>query len=63
MALDMAADASSVAALADAETAVFDYENARGWFRSVAATFAAPLAVETWVLDPSLRQVLLVRHR
>ena len=60
---DMPADPSIVAALGDAEAAVFDYENARGWFRSVAATFAEPLAVETWVLDPSLHQVLLVHHR
>lgn len=50
------------AALADAEAAIFEYEHARGWLRSVAAAFVDPLAVEVWVLDLAHHQVLLVRH-
>lgn len=34
------------AVLADADAAVFEYEHARGWLRSVAASFVDPPAVE-----------------
>lgn len=51
------------AALVDADAAVFEYEQARSWFRGEAARFCEPLAVEVWVFDPSLQQVLLVKHR
>jgi 8-oxo-dGTP diphosphatase len=51
------------AALADADAATLEYEEARSWFRSAAPTFCEPLAVEVWVFDPSLQQVLLVAHR
>ena len=51
------------AALDDAESARFEYEQARSWFRGAAAAFGEPLAVEVWVFDPALQQVLLVKHR
>lgn len=51
------------AALVDADRADVAYEQARTWFRAQAPTFSEPLAVEVWVFDPSLQQVLLVQHR
>ena len=51
------------AALLEADRADVEYENARSWFRAQAPTFCEPLAVEVWVFDPSLQQVLLVQHR
>jgi GNAT superfamily N-acetyltransferase len=63
MTKELAVPAHLAAALADADAAIFEYEQARGRFRSVAATFTEPLAVEVWVLDPSLHQTLLVGHR
>ena len=51
------------AALADAEGAVTEYDDACAWLRSAAPTFAEPLAVEVWVFDPALEEVLLVEHR
>jgi hypothetical protein len=41
---DIAAHASNAAALADAQAAIFEYENAQDWFRSVVGTWAEPLA-------------------
>ena len=55
--------AAITAALADARDAVFEYDDACDWFAARAATFREPLAVEVWVLDPSLSHVLLVEHR
>lgn len=51
------------AALADAQSAVFEYDDACSWFSSVASDFSEPLAAEVWVFDPTFSQVLLVRHR
>jgi hypothetical protein len=47
-----------MAALADARQAVNEYENACAWLLSVASTFAEPIAVEVWVLDPTFTQVV-----
>ena len=52
-----------VAALADAQQAVVEYDGACAWLLSVASEFTDPLAVEVWVLDPALTQVLLVEHQ
>lgn len=51
------------ATLADVASAVFEYDEAGAWAAERLATLAAPLAVEVWVFDPELRQVLLVEHR
>ena len=50
------------AACADVADAVFDYDDARGWFDSRLDTFAEPLAVEVWILDAEFRNLVLVRH-
>jgi 8-oxo-dGTP diphosphatase len=50
-------------ALAEAQRAVFEYDDAVTWLRALADDFAEPLAVEVWVLDPTLTSVLLVDHR
>ncbi len=52
-----------VAIGADVDAAVFEYDDARAWTATHLATSRAPLAVEVWVFDPDLRQVLLVEHR
>lgn len=51
------------AALADVGAAVFEYDEAAAWAAEQLPTLAAPLAVEVWVFDPDLQQVLLVEHR
>jgi 8-oxo-dGTP diphosphatase len=51
------------AARIDAESAVLEYDNARAWFGDNGLTPSTPLAVEVWLFDPDLRQVLLVKHR
>jgi 8-oxo-dGTP diphosphatase len=51
------------AALADAQDAVDEYDNACAWLLSVASAFTEPLAAEVWVLNPTYTQVLLVAHR
>jgi 8-oxo-dGTP diphosphatase len=51
------------AARIDAESAVLEYDNARAWFGHNGLTPSTPLAVEVWLFDPDLRQVLLVKHR
>lgn len=47
----------------DVAAVVFEYDDARTWVAERLATLKAPLAVEVWVFDPDLRQVLLVDHR
>lgn len=54
---------SHAAARIDADRAVFEYDNARAWLAEQGSTLTAPFAVEVWVFDPQLEQVLLVRHR
>ncbi len=51
------------AAIDDARRAVFVHDGALAWLDEHAATFTAPLAVEAWLFDPDLGQVLLVEHR
>jgi len=51
-----------LAAAADAEQAVFEFDDARRWFAAQPA-FAEPLAAETWVYDETLTKVVLVNHR
>jgi 8-oxo-dGTP diphosphatase len=51
------------AAVSEARRAVLEYDDACDWLISAAAHLAAPIAVEVWVFDPSLQQVLLVKHR
>jgi 8-oxo-dGTP diphosphatase len=53
----------AAAALADAEAAVAEYEGAIAWFSGRVDSYRAPIAVEVWVLDPTLTRVLLVQHR
>jgi 8-oxo-dGTP diphosphatase len=53
----------TAAALADASAAVAEYEGAVAWFADQMDRYEEPLAVEVWVLDPSLARVLLVEHR
>lgn len=55
--------AVAAAALADAGAAVTEYEGAIAWFACRADSYQAPVAVEVWVLDPTLTRVLLVEHR
>jgi 8-oxo-dGTP diphosphatase len=55
--------AVAAAALADASAALAEYEGAITWFADQMHSFREPLAVEVWVLDPSLSYVLLVEHR
>ena len=50
-------------ALIDAQDAVLEFDDAVAWFRVAMPTFAEPLAVEVWCFDPTLEEVLLVRHR
>lgn len=50
-------------AVADAQDAAFEYDHARAWLAEVGSGFAEPLAVEVWVFDRELCDVLLVRHR
>jgi 8-oxo-dGTP diphosphatase len=54
---------SQAAALADAASAVFEYEEAAARAKEHLPTLRAPLAVEVWVFDPEYHQVLLVEHR
>ena len=51
------------AARADAELAVLEYDCARAWFADHHRTLRAPLAVEVWLFDLDLEEVLLVEHR
>lgn len=51
------------AARVDAELAVFEYDNARAWLARNGGALRAPLAVEAWLFDAELSQVLLVEHR
>lgn len=53
----------AAAALADAEAAVDEYEDAIAWFSGRVDSYRMPIAVEVWVLDPTLTRVLLVEHR
>lgn len=55
--------AVAAAALADARVAVAEYEGAVGWFSGRVDSYRMPIAVEVWVLDPALTQVVLVEHR
>lgn len=48
---------------ADACLAVLEYDDARAWLAGNSGTLSAPLAVEAWLFDIALRQVLLVEHR
>jgi hypothetical protein len=50
--------AVAAAALADAEVAVAEYEGAVAWFSGRVDSYRMPLAVEVWVLDPTLTRVL-----
>nr|MDT0658726.1 NUDIX hydrolase [Micromonospora sp. DSM 115978] len=52
-----------VAAVRDARDAAFEFDDARAWLEGVRERAADPFAVEVWVFDESLQQVLLVRHR
>jgi 8-oxo-dGTP diphosphatase len=51
------------AARADVDSALFVYDEAAAWASEHLSTLVAPLAVEVWVFDPGLDQVLLVEHR
>jgi len=55
--------ALAAAALVDAEAAVAEYEGATAWFSGRVDSSRTPIAVEVWVLDPTLTRVLLVEHR
>jgi len=47
----------------DAQSAVFEYDDARTWLTENGATLDQPLAVEVWVFAPDLQRVVLVDHR
>ncbi len=49
------------AAVADAGLAVVEFDDARAWLRA-RPVLTEPIAAEVWVVDPSYRRVLLVRH-
>lgn len=53
----------AAAATADAARAALEYDGAVGWWHSRSDAFSEPLAVEVWVYDKSLANVVLVRHR
>lgn len=50
------------AATSDAEAAALEFDQARAWLRTALAGAVEPLGAEVWVLDPALKQVVLVRH-
>ncbi|HEU5427365.1 MAG TPA: NUDIX domain-containing protein [Actinocrinis sp.] len=50
------------AAVADAEAAMLEFDQARAWLRSALVGAVEPLGAEVWVLDPALEQIVLVRH-
>lgn len=50
------------AAVADAEAATLEFDQARTWLRSALTAPMEPLGAEVWVLDPALEQIVLVRH-
>lgn len=50
------------AAVADAEAAALEFDQAKAWLRAALAGAVEPLGAEVWVLDPALEQVVLVRH-
>jgi 8-oxo-dGTP diphosphatase len=50
------------AAVADAGTATLEFDGARAWLRAALAGAVEPLGAEVWVLDPTLEQIVLVRH-
>jgi 8-oxo-dGTP diphosphatase len=55
--------ASIEAAAVDAQLAVAEFDDARSWLDRARHGPLDPFAVEVWVFDEDLRQVLLVRHR
>lgn len=50
------------AAVADAEAATLEFDQARAWIGAAPADAMVPLGAEVWVLDPALEQIVLVRH-
>ncbi|MEW1699090.1 NUDIX domain-containing protein [Streptomyces sp. NPDC093249] len=50
-------------ALAEACSAVSEFDGAREWLERARRYPMAPLSAEVWVLDPSFEYVLLVKHR
>lgn len=50
------------AAVADAGSAMLEFDRARAWLRSALVGAVEPLGAEVWVLDTDLEQVVLVRH-
>ncbi|WP_194896963.1 NUDIX hydrolase [Catenulispora pinisilvae] len=50
------------AAVADAGTALLEFDRARVWLRAALVGAVEPLGAEVWVLDPALEQIVLVRH-
>ncbi|WP_243639360.1 NUDIX hydrolase [Streptacidiphilus pinicola] len=50
------------AAVADAGSAMLDFDRARAWLRSAMVGAVEPLGAEVWVLDTALEQIVLVRH-
>lgn len=58
------ADARTLAAAqADCALAVREFDEAREWLGRVDWRLMPPLAVEVWLFDQRLEQVLLVKHR
>jgi 8-oxo-dGTP diphosphatase len=55
--------AVAAAALADATHAAAVYDDAVAWFTARVDGYSDPLAVEVWILDATLSQVVLVEHR
>src|SRR2546421_679982 len=51
------------AATADAARAAAVYDNALRWWAHQSHAFSEPLAVEVWVYDETLANLVLVRHR
>ena len=51
------------AALGDVGLARVEFDDVAGWLAAAGASPADPLAVEVWVFDADLTQVLLVLHR
>ena len=50
------------AAVADADAAMLEFDQARTWLRAAMAGVVEPFGAEVWVLDPPLEQIVLVEH-
>ena len=50
------------AAVADADAATLEFDQARAWLRAALTGAVGPFGADVWVLDPALEQIVLVGH-